>query len=211
MSGETKQTVVLSSYYSESRGTDLWNQAMIWQCARATSAASSFFDPITIAGEEFADGATAGDNNPIQALVSEAREIWGGDDDWRLEDNVRCLVSIGTGVPSITDFGHDPFRIAGSLIKIATDCDKRHEEFETNNPAMCKVGDSRQYYRFSVNRGLGDIGLEEADKLNGIKSRTRAYCLAPEVKRLLRCCFLRLNRPQTLETSMLLNDVEDFS
>jgi len=46
------------------------NKVKIWEAARATSAATSFFNPITIGTESFVDGAT-GANNPINELWTE--------------------------------------------------------------------------------------------------------------------------------------------
>jgi len=58
--------VCLTSYMSPRGGSDLLNSVRIWEACRATSAASSFFNPIAIGRykEEFMDGAT-GANNPI--------------------------------------------------------------------------------------------------------------------------------------------------
>lgn len=65
----TAQPVVLSSYYSPWRGSGLSNVATIWQAARATAPASSFFDRIEFGGEAFVDGAT-GQNGPINTLIT---------------------------------------------------------------------------------------------------------------------------------------------
>lgn len=43
----------------------------IWEAARATSAAATFFDPIQIGRQKFVDGAT-GFNNPVEAVFEEA-------------------------------------------------------------------------------------------------------------------------------------------
>ena len=70
---------------------------MNWK-RRATSDASSFFDLIKIGQfeEEFVDGAV-GANNPVAKLWNEAKSVWS---DQALEGNIKCLISIGTGVPS---------------------------------------------------------------------------------------------------------------
>lgn len=68
-SKETSETVCLTSYKSPRRNNDFLNSVKIWEAWRATSAASSFFDPIAIGRykEEFADVATGakqpGDGN----------------------------------------------------------------------------------------------------------------------------------------------------
>jgi predicted acylesterase/phospholipase RssA len=74
----------------------LLDSTKIWEACRATSAATTFFDPITIGpfDEEFVDGAL-GANNPIYELWTQAQDIWGD----QLWGRLKCLVSIGTGIP----------------------------------------------------------------------------------------------------------------
>ncbi|KAK5122119.1 hypothetical protein LTR85_004365 [Meristemomyces frigidus] len=170
----TVNTVALSSYFSRRRGGDMLDQAKIWEAARATAAATTFFSPIEIAGESFVDGAT-GANNPIPTLWSEACDIWGADQDsnWRLEDNIRCFVSIGTGVPSLK--GYRDQNLAAmfqTLVNISTASQTAAEDFRRQHSTMCNEG---RFHRFDVDRGLGDIGLEEAAKVNDIRAATREY------------------------------------
>jgi predicted acylesterase/phospholipase RssA len=68
--------VCLTSYKSPRGRNDLFNSVKIWEAYRATSAASSFFDPIAIGRfqEEFVDGAT-GSNNPVGEVWNEAQLI----------------------------------------------------------------------------------------------------------------------------------------
>ena len=76
------------------------NKCAIWQAARATSAAPSFFDPIHIEipapGGWYVDGGLR-HNNPSQLALDEARRIWPGVKRF-------CLVSIGTGRQSNVEF-----------------------------------------------------------------------------------------------------------
>jgi predicted acylesterase/phospholipase RssA len=51
------------------------NITKIWEAARATSAATTFFKPITIGDETFIDGAT-GANNPVRYMLAEARDVF---------------------------------------------------------------------------------------------------------------------------------------
>ncbi|KAJ1337373.1 cGAMP-activated phospholipase [Microdochium nivale] len=71
-SKQTNDAVCLTSYRTP-RSIDLLNTAKVWQACRATSAATTFFDPIAIGipPEEFVDGAL-GMNNPIFALWNQA-------------------------------------------------------------------------------------------------------------------------------------------
>ncbi|KXJ85264.1 hypothetical protein Micbo1qcDRAFT_223589 [Microdochium bolleyi] len=86
-SKQTSDGVCLTSYRTP-RSTDLLNTTKVWQACRATSAATTFFEPIAIGvpPEEFVDGAL-GMNNPIFALWSQAQDVWGD----RLRSSLRCL------------------------------------------------------------------------------------------------------------------------
>lgn len=70
--------------------------ATVCQAALATSAASTFFEPVTIGNRTFADGGL-GANNPVDEMEEEATNIWcskSGD----LKAQVKCFLSIGTGI-----------------------------------------------------------------------------------------------------------------
>ncbi|KAH7021523.1 acyl transferase/acyl hydrolase/lysophospholipase [Microdochium trichocladiopsis] len=64
-SKQTSDAVCLTSYRTP-RSTDLLSTTKVWQACRATSAATTFFDPVAIGfpPEEFVDGAL-GMNNPV--------------------------------------------------------------------------------------------------------------------------------------------------
>lgn len=161
----------------------------IWEACRATSAASSFFDPISIGpyGEEFVDGAT-GENNPVWELWNQAGSVWGRD---RLESKIKCLVSIGTGVLSLRSFGNNPLNIAKTLVAIATDTENAAERFQRHKPDLNEAG---RYFRFNVARGLEDIGLEESTKMKEIAAATRQYVQNEEVSR--RMQMFTVNTPE---------------
>jgi predicted acylesterase/phospholipase RssA len=186
-SKQTRRTVVLSSYYSSRRGTDLLNVCKIWEAARATSAATTFFEGITIDKEDFVDGAT-GANNPLHELWTEANDTWRvADGPWRLEDNVACVVSIGTGSPSIRLFKDDVIGISGTLRDIATNCERAAEDFQRHHQEL-----KGRFFRFNVQGGLGDIGLERVDKVKDIIAATRGYLEPEAVRELIEQCGLLL-------------------
>ena len=148
----------------------------IWEAACATLAATSFFDPVTIGpyGEEFLDGATHA-NNPIRELWSAAEDLW---PEGNLEERIKCLVSIGTGQPSLDAFGDSGKDVAESLLAIATDTEHTAETFHREHQDLARAN---KYFRFNVNRGLERIGLEEFSKSSVIVAATKRYLESQEI------------------------------
>lgn len=179
----------MSDYFSHRRGNDLREVAKIWEVARATSAATSFFDPITIAGEKFTDGAT-GANNPINHLWAEAEDVFSRDPDWKLEDHIQCLVSIGTGQQDLTAFDESITKLfTDTLVSIATNSDATADLFQKHHSQLFR---NRVAFRYNVDRGLEAIGLEEASKANDIRAASRRYIQMQEVFSSISDCTLRL-------------------
>ena len=182
-SKQTGETVCLTSYKSPRGGNDLLNSVKIWEACRATSAASSFFDPIAAGpyGEEFVDGAT-GANNPVWEVWNQAQLMWGPEP---VESRIKCLVSIGTGVPSLKPFRDDVFHIGKSLLAIATETEQTAERFRRDKSHL---DDSGRYYRFNVDRGLEGIGLEESKRRKEIAAATRRYVGSQGVFKQIQAC-----------------------
>lgn len=139
----------------------------IWEAARATSAAPTFFDPITFSdGSTFRDGALR-DNNPIFQLINEVTAEYPGCE-------ISTIVSLGTGVSSTIVLGKDLISVAEACVKIATDAESQDEAFtETYTGPQGKFRD--QYFRFNVDRGLQEVGLEEWDKVDMMQANTMSY------------------------------------
>jgi predicted acylesterase/phospholipase RssA len=165
------------------------NSVKIWEACLATSAASSFFDPIAIGRyeEEFVDGAT-GANNPVWELWNQAQLIWGPEP---LESRIKCLVSIGTGVPSIKPFKDDVLHIGKTLIAIATETEQTAQRFRRDKTHLDDTG---RYYRFNVASGLESIGLEESKKRKEIAAATRRYVGSQEVLKQMQTCAEKMAR-----------------
>lgn len=182
-SKETSETICLTSYRTQRGKNDLLNSVTIWEACRATSAATSFFDPIAVGrfGEEFVDGAT-GANNPVREVWDQAQQAWGLEP---LEPRVKCLVSIGTGMPSLKPFKDDVFHIGKTLLAIATETEVTAEQFRRERPLLDSTG---RYYRFNVVQGLEDIGLEETKKVKEMAAATRRYINSQEVHKQIQTC-----------------------
>lgn len=158
------------------------NSVQIWEACRATSAASTFFDPIAIGRykEEFVDGAT-GANNPVREVWDQAQLLW-----WQPHENkIKCLVSIGTGMPSLKPFRDDVLHIGQMLVSVATETEQTAERFRREKSHL---EDSGKYYRFNVDRGLEEIGLEESKKRKEIAAATRRYVDSQGVFKQMQAC-----------------------
>ena len=194
-SKETGDIVRLTSYRSPRGRERLLRVTKIWEAARATSAASSFFDPITIGDfrEGFVDGAT-GANNPVYEVWNEAQDIW---QLGSLEERVQCLVSVGTGVLSLRPFTDDLISIGRSLLAIATETEKTAEKFNRDKSALDNKG---CYYRFNVLQGLEDIGLEDSTRKNMIIAATDRYVESQAVFKQIKACGHNLAKRQCTST-----------
>lgn len=163
---------------------DTWKTTKIWEAGRATSAATSFFDPITFSdGTTYLDGAT-GANNPIDELWTQADDTWGP-----LPETLKCLVSIGTGVPALGSFGAGVVSIMTTLAKIATDTQATVERFENHNSKLIR---EKRYFRFNVTRGLETVELQEVEKEPLIIAATASYLGEHAVLENLEACVEKL-------------------
>jgi len=132
------------------------------------------------------DGAL-GANNPIYAVWKQAKDIWGD----QLERKLRCLVSIGTGVPSLKPVRDDVLGIWPTLKALATETEKTARQFHQD---MSNLDDEGRYYRFNVDRGLEEIGLEESKKKAEIAAATRLYIESQTVFRQVKAFVDRMER-----------------
>ena len=174
----------------------------IWQAARATSAATSFFDPISIGkgyqAREFVDGAL-GSNNPVDEVWNEAKEIWDGEGGG-FEARLHCIVSIGTGNPGTVSVGDNPVTIFNTLKAIATETEKTEQRFARDHNQL--IGEHR-YFRFNVDHGLENVGLEEHKRQGDIINATLAYLNDQQlVKNRFRDCALSLNDRGSLRADL---------
>ena len=154
----------------------------IWEAARATSAAPTFFPPIKFGsqtGGNFIDGGV-GCNNPTKSLIKEAKSYYGMKG-YKVTQPT-CLVSIGTGQKDLIQShkaasvfwfkDRSGLSIAPVLGEMATDCENTHDEvllkyFENNVKDL--------YYRFQVPQGMQEIKLDEWRNKDDIRTYTDKY------------------------------------
>ncbi|KAI9775931.1 MAG: hypothetical protein M1839_000720 [Geoglossum umbratile] len=183
-------TPVLFRTYTTDEAVDTLasSECTIWQAARATSAAATFFDPVEIGRQRFIDGAT-GFNNPVEVVLDEAISIW---PDATLR--IHCVVSIGTGVPDLKDFGDNLKEVVDTLKAISTETEETEKRFLKHHR---NIGIGGRYFRYNVQHGLGDVGLDEHRKVAQIEAATERYLQIPQIKGTIDT-FTALRAPNTL-------------
>lgn len=135
----------------------------IWQVARATSAATTFFKSIQVGRDkiEFID-AGFGYNNPTEILVEEAEKQFPGHGQLH-------ILSIGTGLGRVVTIQDSRRSILSSLKAMASESTKVARKLDN------KYGEGGQYYRFNVELGLDDVTLSDYQKASTIAAHTRNY------------------------------------
>ncbi|EAU86152.2 phospholipase [Coprinopsis cinerea okayama7 len=129
-----------------------FNEYKIWEAARATSAAPTYFTRIKLGDHEYIDGGV-GFNNPVLLLMGEARLYFG------FARPIGCLVTIGTGMnPNVVlpDVSNNP---VGNIITTAGTIKSMWELVTTSEHANIMARnllDSNLYFRFNVGKKLVD-------------------------------------------------------
>jgi Patatin-like phospholipase len=200
------------------------SECAIWEAARATSAAPTFFKPIKIAvpppGATYVDGGLA-HNNPSELALSEAAKIW---------TNTRkfYLISIGTGrlepvsvlepqsssasnksgtasvlewIPGGRKIGKVSAglttitKIGEACVQLATNSEYVHQRLFMLSISK-DPGKRFPYHRFNVDQGMKDVKLQEWEKLEEIAVHTTAYMEdGEEIKRKNECVQYLTNPP----------------
>lgn len=166
---ETRGTTRLKSY---SLPGELNNQTpTICEAALATSAATRFFDPVTIEARKFVGG-ELGANNPVDEVEAEASDIWCAETA-DLKPLVKCFISIGTGNPGKNPIEDTVWKfLSETLVEIATETERTAVRFAARWKGHL---DNKRYFRFNVQQGLQHIGLAEYKKEGLIETTTFEY------------------------------------
>lgn len=153
-----------------------------------------------IGNRSFADGGL-GANNPVEETEGEATNIWcGGTGD--LKPLVKCFISIGTGNPGVKAFEDSMIKFLGqTLVEIATETENTERKFVDR---WAGHFDKKRYFRFNVDQGLQNIGLDEYQRLGDIEAATEGYITHRERKFRLRDCIENMRMKQSVYS-------EDFS
>lgn len=146
----------------------------IWEAARATSAAPTFFKPIEIGRKQpFIDGGM-GCNNPSRVVLEEAYKLFG-------DSYIGYILSIGTGHPKTISIKTPGFfqgfiSLVNALKEIATDCEGTHQKMLGSFSHAPNT-----YFRLNVDQGMQNIKWSEWEKLHNVEAHTRQYMKREEV------------------------------
>ena len=179
----TKFATLLRSYET-SYHDPLLGECKIWEACQATSAATTFFEPIVLGPYEqvFADGAVLY-NNSIQLVHREAAELWPD----RIQDAV--LLSIGTGSAPGLPYEGNILNMVEAMKDIVTQTERTANDFALGQSNMTSRG---LLYRFNVFHGLADVGLDEYREKAKIADTTRSYLIDGETLKKVKACIDRL-------------------
>lgn len=173
MTEESRVPIRFTDYEKTGEHSNFYNEVKIWEVARATSAATSFFAPMEIihSGEprRFLD-AGIGSNNPIDELYLEAMSLFDKSEE-EFDKQIRVLVSIGTGKPALHGFGEKVTEVAKSIASIATETQNTANKFHLTHKKLASRGG---YFRFNP-PDLSEVAIDEASKKGIIASRTDTY------------------------------------
>ena len=179
--------VLFRSYQSQ----ETHSSCKIWEAARATSAAPTFFKHIEIGNKQpFIDGGL-GCNNPSKLLLKEAKVVFP-------THQIGCFISIGTGQPEVISIRTSgffpqivPTNVINALKAISTDCEATHEEMSLH------FGDSPNiYFRINVEQGMQDIKFSEWEKMANVEAHTMQFLRKEEVGRKLSLVINAIKSPK---------------
>lgn len=164
---------------------DPTDDCAIWQACRATTAAPTFFPPMVIGTPPtaYVDGGFRY-NNPIRALMEEVSELW-------LNRPIGCIISVGTGVPGSSDIGRTIAPLFETMKNMSLDTEKIAREF--NKDMELRYPGMNVYFRFNVEQGLGQIGLEEWKEMDRTYIATRDYLIGRREQ--IKSCASRILNP----------------
>lgn len=119
-------------------------------------------------------------NNPINEVIDEIRTEFDGRE-------ISCLVSIGTGVCKTELFKKNLISVAKACARIATDTEQTERIFRSTHASPGQSLNDR-YFRFEVEQGLQDIGMEEWRHMKRVWGVTTSYLDDPARRQTLGKC-----------------------
>ncbi|RDW65713.1 uncharacterized protein DSM5745_09452 [Aspergillus mulundensis] len=200
----TGKIVPLSSYPSKYCPNELYKTTKIWEAGLATFSNAALFEPVTLgpsSQRRFTD-ASAQANNPVREVWIEAKNVWRLT---TLESQLRCLVSIGTGVRTIKRPAARKTSGVSAVLGFGKTADAgiADPEVETNKfiQEHSELDDDGRMFRFDVPNGLAEIELDAIEEIDTVADATHEYLSKELVYKQVRRCGRALARPESSEVS----------
>jgi len=131
----------------------------------------------------------------VDEVEGEASNIWcseTGD----LKPLVKCFISIGTGNPGKKAFEDSLIKfLSETVVQISTETENNERRFIAR---WAKHFDEKRYFRFNVEQGLQNIGLDEYKKKGAIEATTEGYITHKERYFRVRDCIQNLKFKQSV-------------
>jgi hypothetical protein len=162
--------------YSESEDSSL----KLVDVARATSASPGLSHAVSLGHPpiEYLDAGSVGYNNPTEIALEESHKIWP-------ERKIDVLLSLGTGSQQIVDVGRGE-NLTPISQRLVESCEAVHNRLLSSpNPLP--------YFRFSVDRGLDDIGVRKWSQTGRLTNVTSGYLRAAKICSDLQLCVRAIN------------------
>ncbi|KAL2885068.1 Patatin/Phospholipase A2-like protein [Ceratocystis lukuohia] len=139
-----------------------FSESKIWEVARATSAATTFFKSIKVGRDEveFIDAGFS-HNNPCEALIEETKKEYPGRE--------MTILSIGTGLEDFIEAKNKRTSLIKALASMATASKAAALRLQHRYSGI------GGYYRFNVENGLKNNTLSDWKQASKISSHTRNY------------------------------------
>jgi predicted acylesterase/phospholipase RssA len=165
----------------------------IWEAARATSSAPTFFERIAIGDKgmevDYIDGGL-GCNNPTEQVLRETERVFP-------HRHVACILSIGTGHKETISIKKPrlwdkvlPMSAINAVKDIATDCERTHQAVSIRFKSLSNV-----YFRFGVENGMQSVMMDQWEKLGIVTAHTDHYLQLQHVEALLKAAVSVLHAP----------------
>lgn len=159
----------------------------IWEAGRATCAIGLAFKPIQIGQSVFHDDGAGTFNPSLTALDEAVVNEWPGRE-------VGVFLSVGTGKrpkgsDANTSLWYEGFLgefadARRKLIAKIEGCEKIHELMKREHLARRGVN-IEHYYRWNVEVGVGEFGMNEWNRLSDISTNTRRYLAREDEQRMV--------------------------
>lgn len=140
-----------------------------------------------------------GTNNPVEQLWNEAQNIWCCNEGMELTSVLKCFVSIGTGNPGRKPIANGPWNFfSETLVGIATQTEDTAKVFVERHR---RLYEGKRYFRFNVQQGLQNVGLEEYQAAALIDAATAEYMDGQETRSAAQECAMNLKQKQCMSES----------